>query len=97
MRTLWCRIQPASQFGARPFTVKPEVKSAARGKSPSADLFTECEGFPRSRKVIERKRRALLHQSIGHDAVGVRLTELPLTPEAVLRGIQALDPTKRGW
>ena len=32
-----------------------------------------------------------------HDAVGVRLTELPLTPEAVLRGIQALDPTKRGW
>jgi CO/xanthine dehydrogenase Mo-binding subunit len=32
-----------------------------------------------------------------HDAVGVRLTELPLTPEAVLRGIQALDPTKRDW
>jgi CO/xanthine dehydrogenase Mo-binding subunit len=25
-----------------------------------------------------------------HDAVGVRLTELPLTPEAVLRGIRAL-------
>jgi CO/xanthine dehydrogenase Mo-binding subunit len=32
-----------------------------------------------------------------HDAVGVRLTELPITPEAVLRGIQALDPTTRGW
>jgi len=32
-----------------------------------------------------------------HDAVGVRVTELPITPEAVLRGIQALDPTKRGW
>jgi CO/xanthine dehydrogenase Mo-binding subunit len=31
-----------------------------------------------------------------HDAVGVRLTELPITPEAVLRGIQALEPTKRG-
>jgi CO/xanthine dehydrogenase Mo-binding subunit len=30
-----------------------------------------------------------------HDAVGVRLTELPLTPEAVLRGIQALNPTTR--
>jgi CO/xanthine dehydrogenase Mo-binding subunit len=30
-----------------------------------------------------------------HDAVGVRLTELPLTPEAVLRGIQALDPNTR--
>jgi CO/xanthine dehydrogenase Mo-binding subunit len=29
------------------------------------------------------------------DAVGVRLTELPLTPEAVLRGIQALNPTAR--
>jgi CO/xanthine dehydrogenase Mo-binding subunit len=26
-----------------------------------------------------------------HDAVGVRLTELPLTPEAVLRGIRALE------
>jgi CO/xanthine dehydrogenase Mo-binding subunit len=26
-----------------------------------------------------------------HDAVGVRLTELPLTPEAVLRGIRALN------
>jgi CO/xanthine dehydrogenase Mo-binding subunit len=30
-----------------------------------------------------------------HDAVGVRLTELPLTPEAVLRGMQALNPTTR--
>jgi CO/xanthine dehydrogenase Mo-binding subunit len=30
-----------------------------------------------------------------HDAVGVRLTELPLTPEAVLRGIQALKKKER--